>query len=77
MTLLPHSLLFTASAVLLALPEMVLGLPTGLQNVLQNTHRSKEYEYPTDFTRGIVPVSFLIIMSSQLSNNGLIECNLL
>ncbi|KAF7160823.1 hypothetical protein CNMCM5623_006417 [Aspergillus felis] len=55
MTLLPHSLLFTASAVILALPDMVLGLPTGLQNVLENTHRSQEYGYPTDFTRGIVP----------------------
>lgn len=27
------------------------------QNILQNTHRSNEYGYPTDLTRGIMPVS--------------------
>lgn len=29
-----------------------------LQNILRNTHRSDEYEYPTDFTRDISPVGF-------------------
>ncbi|GFF42467.1 hypothetical protein IFM58399_06625 [Aspergillus lentulus] len=56
MTVLPRSLLVTASAVILSLPNIVFGLPTGLQNVLDNTHRSQEYGYPTDFTRGIVPI---------------------
>lgn len=28
-----------------------------LQNILKNTHNSKLYTYPTDLTRGIVPVS--------------------
>lgn len=27
------------------------------QSILQNTHRSNEYGYPTDLTRGIMPVS--------------------
>ncbi|RHZ49071.1 uncharacterized protein CDV56_104443 [Aspergillus thermomutatus] len=65
MTLLPHSLLFTASAVILTLPDMVLGLTTDLQNVLQNTHRSQEYGYPTDFTRGIVPFILTMIIGGM------------
>jgi len=28
-----------------------------LQNILDNTHSSDLYTYPTDLTRGIVPVS--------------------
>lgn len=28
-----------------------------LQNILQNTHGSDLYTYPTDLTRGIIPVS--------------------
>lgn len=28
-----------------------------LQNILQNTHGSDLYTYPTDLTRGILPVS--------------------
>lgn len=31
------------------------------QSVLQNTHRSNEYGYPTDFTRGIMPVSLSLL----------------
>lgn len=57
MTVLPRPLLVTAFAVIFSLPDISFGLPTGLQNVLDNTHRSQEYGYPTDFTRGIVPVS--------------------
>ena len=34
---------------------------TPLQNVLSNTHGSDLYSYPTDFTRGIVPVSWLTV----------------
>lgn len=32
-------------------------VPTTLQNILSNTHGSNLYSYPTDLTRGIVPVS--------------------
>lgn len=35
----------------------VASLSPELQNILQNTHKSNEYAYPTDFTRGIIPVS--------------------
>jgi hypothetical protein len=53
---------------LLVLPflEPAQGLPAGagerdssisaLDNVLANTHQSPLYRYPTDFTRGIIPV---------------------
>ena len=34
------------------------GIAMELQNVLQNTHRGNEYGYPTDFTRGVMPVGF-------------------
>lgn len=34
------------------------GIAMEFQNVLQNTHRGTEYNYPTDFTRGIMPVGF-------------------
>ena len=31
-----------------------------LQNVLENSHGSSLYNYPTDFTRDIIPVSLLV-----------------
>jgi hypothetical protein len=34
-----------------------LDISTTLQNILSNTHNSDAYKYPTDLTRGIVPVS--------------------
>lgn len=34
-------------------------VPSNLQNILKNTHKSQLYTYPTDFTRGIIPVSFV------------------
>lgn len=34
-----------------------LDISTTLQNILSNTHNSDAYTYPTDLTRGIVPVS--------------------
>lgn len=34
------------------------GIAMELQNILQNTHRGNEYGYPTDFTRGVMPVGF-------------------
>jgi len=33
-----------------------LGISSGLQNILANTHGSDLYTYPTDLTRGIIPV---------------------
>lgn len=32
-----------------------LPVPEALRNILDNTHRSTLYRYPTDFTRGIIP----------------------
>lgn len=49
----------TAGLAGLALTVPVLGAPPAsgaLQNILQNTHNSPAYEYPTDLTRGIIPV---------------------
>lgn len=34
------------------------GIAMELQNILENTHRGNEYGYPTDFTRGVMPVGF-------------------
>ncbi|KAJ9257985.1 hypothetical protein DTO207G8_1762 [Paecilomyces variotii] len=52
------SVLSATSAVLLASAQLVAGTlsSSSLQNVLKNTHRSDEYRYPTDFTRGIFPI---------------------
>lgn len=33
-----------------------------LQNILANTHQSEGYKYPTDLTRGIIPVSSLDVL---------------
>ncbi|KAL4805957.1 histone acetylation protein-domain-containing protein [Aspergillus unguis] len=50
-------LLTAASALFLALPTAAAGaLDSELQSVLKNTHRGSEYRYPTDFTRGILPI---------------------
>ncbi|KAJ6007543.1 hypothetical protein N7540_011519 [Penicillium herquei] len=52
------SVFVTAVALALAAgPEPVLGtITSSLQYVLKNTHGSKEYEYPTDITRDILPI---------------------
>lgn len=43
-------------------PDPVIGaITSSLQSILKNTHGSKEYEYPTDITRDIFPVSDLLI----------------
>lgn len=34
-----------------------LDISSSLQNILDNTHGSNLYTYPTDLTRGIIPVS--------------------
>ncbi|KAL2004196.1 hypothetical protein VTN02DRAFT_5845 [Thermoascus thermophilus] len=45
-------------AATLASSKLVTGssLSPSLQNILKNTHGSDEYHYPTDFTRGIMPI---------------------
>lgn len=45
--------LLVAAALAVAIPPDV---SSGLQNILRNTHKSKAYTYPTDLTRGIIPV---------------------
>ncbi|KAF5861857.1 hypothetical protein ETB97_012408 [Aspergillus alliaceus] len=52
---LSHSLLVAVSAALFS-PGLAAGVSTELQSVLKNTHGSNEYGYPTDFTRGILPI---------------------
>jgi hypothetical protein len=52
---------------LLALPSLLAvalasydpDISGALQNILKNTDRSTRYQYPTDFTRGIIPVGVL------------------
>ncbi|PYI18544.1 hypothetical protein BO99DRAFT_403407 [Aspergillus violaceofuscus CBS 115571] len=53
---LSRSLLAAASAFLLGSPTEAAGAGTELQSVLKNTHMSNEYGYPTDFTRGVMPI---------------------
>ncbi|PYH88983.1 hypothetical protein BO71DRAFT_390537 [Aspergillus ellipticus CBS 707.79] len=48
--------LLAASASLLALPTQAVAATSELQSVLKNTHGGNEYGYPTDFTRGIMPI---------------------
>ncbi|KAL4789977.1 hypothetical protein BDV19DRAFT_373151 [Aspergillus venezuelensis] len=58
--------LAAASAPLFAFPPGTVALAPGqqqvqdqnseLQSILKNTHGSDEYRYPTDFTRGILPI---------------------
>ncbi|PWY90791.1 hypothetical protein BO70DRAFT_307038 [Aspergillus heteromorphus CBS 117.55] len=52
---LARSLLVAASASLVVLPSQAVGT-SELQSVLKNTHGGNEYGYPTDFTRGIMPI---------------------
>jgi hypothetical protein len=61
--------LFTAVVVALSAgPDPVIGaITSSLQNILKNTHGSKEYEYPTDITRDIYPVSEQLIFILQRS----------
>jgi hypothetical protein len=49
--------LLTATALTGARP---LDISSSLQNILANTHGSDAYRYPTDLTRGIVPVSGVV-----------------
>ncbi|KAL4817805.1 PLC-like phosphodiesterase [Aspergillus spinulosporus] len=49
-------LVTAASAMFLVSPTQALEGTSELQSILKNTHRSSEYKYPTDFTRGILPI---------------------
>lgn len=55
-------MLFSSIALaLLAGPVPVIGaIPSSLQSILANTHGSKDYRYPTDLTRDILPVSLYL-----------------
>lgn len=57
MMLLKNSLFTAISAVFLGCPHLASGISYELQNILKNTHGSNAYEYPTDLTRDIIPVS--------------------
>jgi ABC-type uncharacterized transport system permease subunit len=52
-------MLFLGIAVaLLAGPTPAIGaITSSLQSILKNTHGSKDYGYPTDLTRDLLPVS--------------------
>lgn len=57
-------MLFLASVVvaLLAGPDPAIGaIPSSLQSILKNTHGSKDYGYPTDLTRDLLPVSLSVL----------------
>ncbi|KAL4902393.1 hypothetical protein BDW74DRAFT_63395 [Aspergillus multicolor] len=53
---LSRSLLAAAAALFLAFPTEAVEGASELQSVLKNTHGSSDYKYPTDFTRGILPI---------------------
>jgi hypothetical protein len=59
-------MLFLGLAVaLLAGPDPAMGaITSSLQSILGNTHGSKEYSYPTDLTRDLLPVSIFSALSS-------------
>lgn len=56
----PMALVLAFAAVVAASPlpprHSTSPVSSSLQNVLTNTHGSRDYGYPTDFTRGIMPV---------------------
>lgn len=56
----PLVLILTVIVVLCSGPDPVIGqITSGLQSILKNTHLSKDYGYPTDITRDLLPVSYL------------------
>lgn len=55
----PLVLIMTVGVILFGGPDPVIGqITSGLQSILKNTHHSKEYGYPTDITRDLLPVSY-------------------
>jgi hypothetical protein len=56
----PLVLILTIIVVLCSSPDPVIGqITSGLQSILKNTHLSRDYGYPTDITRDLLPVSTL------------------
>ncbi|KAL4868545.1 hypothetical protein BDV12DRAFT_102503 [Aspergillus spectabilis] len=53
---LSRSLLAAVSTLFLVYPTEAVAASSELQSILMNTHKSSEYSYPTDFTRGILPI---------------------
>lgn len=53
--LLPRSISLSISG-LLGYPLLGIAIPSELQSILKNTHKSDAYSYPTDLTRDIFPV---------------------
>jgi hypothetical protein len=60
------SALFSVAVTVLAAP--VPDVSSTLQNILSNTHNSDLYTYPTDLTRGIIPVRKLLTIPEDISN---------
>lgn len=54
---LPLALKVAASPLPASATAEGLDITTSLQNILDNTQNSNGYTYPTDLTRGIIPVS--------------------
>ncbi|KAJ5089125.1 hypothetical protein N7532_007809 [Penicillium argentinense] len=53
----PLLFLIAVATTLSAAPEPVIGsITSGLHSILKNTHASKEYGYPTDLTRDLLPI---------------------
>jgi hypothetical protein len=68
----PLLLILTVVVVLFGGPHPVIGqITSGLQSILKNTHHSKEYGYPTDITRDLLPVRYVPMWLS--SRDGLIR----
>lgn len=62
----PLVLLLTVVVVLFGGPNPVIGqITSGLQSILKNTHHSKEYGYPTDITRDLLPVGYVTLLFSS------------
>lgn len=58
--------LVTAIVVTLSPGPVIGAITSSLQAILKNTHGSKEYDYPTDLTRDIYPVSDVLSWSQVL-----------
>jgi len=54
---LPLALHVNAAAIPSSATAEGLDISDTLQNILSNNHNSDAYSYPTDLTRGIIPVS--------------------
>lgn len=74
----PFVLVLTVAVVLLSGPQPVIGqIASGLQSILKNTHNSKDYGYPTDITRDLLPVCYLCGYVGKLPDSCLSTVGLL